>query len=160
MNSNISEKIKLKNDFKNININNYSNPYRKKRNYIQMIKDSENILINENNNINQNNNLNKFNKNINNENNIALEDNLLNGNEILNKPKNKKYPKLKQNKDDTHYYFIDNNNKEWQFLEINGGKKNYCFKCSTKICKGFGMIERENNNVIFFNYQRTYNKIL
>ena len=100
-----------------------------------MIKDSENILINENNNINQNNNLNKFNKNINNENNIALEDNLLNGNEILNKPKNKKYPKLKQNKDDTHYYFIDNNNKEWQFLEINEGKKIIILNAPLKFVK-------------------------
>ena len=61
----------------------YANPYKKKRNYIQMIKDSENILINENNIINQNNDLNKSNKNINNENNIALEDKHLHENDIF-----------------------------------------------------------------------------
>ena len=28
-------------------------------------------------------------------------------------------------------------------------ENNYYFICSTKICKGFGMIERENKNRIF-----------
>ena len=149
INSNISETTKLKNEFKNINIANFTNPYRKKHNYNEMINDSKNLLIKEYNNINQNNNINSFNKNFNNDNNIQIEDNDLNENEISNKTKNKKYPKFIQNKVDTHYYFIDNNNKEWQFSEINRGEKINYFKCSTKICKGFGIIDRENKNSIF-----------
>ena len=114
----IIETTKLKNEFKNINTTNYANSYRKKLNYNEMINDSKNLLnflhfasanqlIYEYNNINQNNNINNFSKNINNDNNNPIEDNDLNENEILDKPKNKKYPKFIQNKDDTHYYFID-----------------------------------------------------
>ena len=53
----------------------------------------------------------------------------------FNKSKNKKYPKFIQNKDDTHYYFIDNNNKEWQFLEINEGKKIIILNAPLKFVK-------------------------
>ena len=43
---------------------------------------------------------------------------------------------------DNHYYHHD---KEWEFLEIQGSKNHYYFKCSKTICKGFGMIEYHNN---------------
>ena len=49
-----------------------------------------------------------------------------------------------------HYYYIDNNNNEWRFTEINGTEKFYHFKCSTTKCKGFGKIERKGNKSIFF----------
>ena len=49
-----------------------------------------------------------------------------------------------------HYYYIDNNNNEWRFTEINGTEKYYYFKCSTTKCKVFGKIERKGNKSIFF----------
>ena len=58
--------------------------------------------------------------------------------------KNKIYPKLLKQYNEIHYYYTDNNKYEWEYLEINGTKLNYYFKCSTGICKGFGMIERND----------------
>ena len=60
------------------------------------------------------------------------------------KKENKKvnYERFLKDKDNIHYYHIDKTNKEWEFTEINGSKKKYYFKCSTKGCKGFGMINR------------------
>ena len=60
---------------------------------------------------------------------------LINENEIIIKPKNKNYPKFILTKEDTHYYFIDNNNKEWQFLEINEGKKIIILNAPLKFVK-------------------------
>ena len=51
------------------------------------------------------------------------------------------YPRLLEN--EKHYYYIDSNNREWQFLEINGTKNNYYFKCSTKLCKAFAIIPKK-----------------
>ena len=65
------------------------------------------------------------------------------------KYKKKILPKYIQNEEDKHYYYIDNNHNEWQFLEINGTQYNYYFKCSTRNCKGFGMISRINKLKIF-----------
>jgi hypothetical protein len=43
---------------------------------------------------------------------------------------------------DEHYYYIDKENKEWAFTEINGVANYYYFKCSTHKCKAFAKIER------------------
>ncbi len=48
-----------------------------------------------------------------------------------------------------HYCFTDNNNKEWEFLEIRGANQAFYFKCSTGICKAFGMIKRDDKNKKF-----------
>ena len=48
-----------------------------------------------------------------------------------------------------HCYYIDKNNKEWCFTEINGGKNFFYFKCSTHKCNGFGKILRNGENKEF-----------
>ena len=67
------------------------------------------------------------------------------------KKDNKKvnYEGFLKDKDNMHYYHIDNTNKEWEFTEINGAKRNFYFKCSTKGCKGFWMINRIGDIKIF-----------
>jgi hypothetical protein len=71
--------------------------------------------------------------------------------ENISKEENKRIKKVNKkviyeiflkDKDNIHYYHIDNINKEWEFTEINGSKKNFYFNCSAKGCKGFGMINR------------------
>ena len=67
---------------------------------------------------------------------------------------------------DNHYYHHD---KEWEFLEIQGSKNHYYFKCSKTICKGFGMIEYHDNEnkfeitklhaVDYYNHSYYINKI-
>ena len=65
---------------------------------------------------------------------------------LLKKSRTKKsYPKYLKEKE--HYFYIDNNNNEWCFTEINGTKENYYFKCSTHICKGFGKLKRNKNEL-------------
>ena len=66
---------------------------------------------------------------------------------IINKKVN--YERFFKDKDNIHYYHIDNTNKEWEFTEINGANKNFYFKSSTKGCKGFGMINRIVDTKIF-----------
>ena len=51
--------------------------------------------------------------------------------------------------DYSHYYYTDNAYLEWELTEINGSKQNFYFKCSTKGCKAFGMINRNSNKKIF-----------
>ena len=65
---------------------------------------------------------------------------------LLKKSRIKKtYPEYLKEKE--HYFYIDNNNNEWCFTEINGTKENYYFKCSTHICKGFGKLKRNKNEL-------------
>ena len=102
-----------------INNNITKNNYKKKRNYIKMLEDSKNIESKDNINITQ-------------------------SEGVKNKNYNRQfYPKYLKDNKEKHYYYNDNNNKEWEFLEIQGSKNNFYFKCSTGICKGFGMIERK-----------------
>ena len=102
-----------------INNNITKNNYKKKRNYIKMLEDSKNIESKDNINITQ-------------------------SEGVKNKNYNRQfYPKYLKDNKEKHYYYNDNNNKEWEFLEIQDSKNNYYFKCSTGICKGFGMIERK-----------------
>ena len=71
-------------------------------------------------------------------------------NKRVNKDNKKvNYKRFLKDKDNIHYYHIDNTNKEWEFTEINGAKKNLYFKCSTKGCKGFGIINRKGDTKIF-----------
>ena len=56
----------------------------------------------------------------------------------------KTYEKFLKNGE--HYFYIDNDKKEWKFTEINGCKNYYYFKCSTYNCKGFGKLERKTEN--------------
>ena len=61
---------------------------------------------------------------------------------LKKKQKNKIYPRLLNEVKVKYYYFTDHKNYQWQFLEINGVKKYYYFKCSTRSCHGFGMINK------------------
>ena len=70
------------------------------------------------------------------------------GRKKTNKTK-KEYNRFLNNIEDKHYYYIDNNNDEWEYLEINGTSENFYFKCSCKICCGFGMIKRNDNEKKF-----------
>ena len=121
--------ISLNSKFKNINLGNMVKP--KKRTYNEMIKKVPLIA-----------NLPK--ENITEE--KEVEDNTIKNKKI--KPK-KIYPKFLNNEQDKHYYYIDNNNEEWQWLEINGIIENFYFKCTSKLCSGFGMIKRKDNDKIF-----------
>lgn len=64
---------------------------------------------------------------------------------------NKKYEKFLDKKNNSYFYYTDSNDNEWQFTEINGTLNKYYFKfkCSTNKCKGFGMIDRRNENYVF-----------
>lgn len=46
---------------------------------------------------------------------------------------NKKYEKFLDKNNSNYYYYIDANDNEWQFKEINGTLNKYYFKCSTYI---------------------------
>ena len=58
-----------------------------------------------------------------------------------------------------HYYYIDKENKEWAFTEINGVANYYYFKCSTHKCKAFAKIERypkdKNQNELILTKEHT-----
>ena len=49
-------------------------------------------------------------------------------------------------KEDKLYYYIDNNNDEWGWLEINLMIENDYFKCSCIICYDFVMIKRNDRD--------------
>ena len=70
------------------------------------------------------------------------------GRKKTNKTK-KEYNRFLNNIEDKHYYYIDNNNDEWEYLEINGTSENFYFKCSCKMFCGFGMIKRNDNEKKF-----------
>ena len=98
-------------------------------------------------------------------NNLKEKNNMLNYPSIneINEEENKMIPNEKKSRNnnrkflqrflkdniDNHYYYQDNNGKEWEFLEIQGSNNNYYFKCSTSICRGFGMIQRSDKKSIF-----------
>ena len=107
----------------------------KKRNYNEMIKENYKL------------NIEKENKNdlIYNDDEIASDPD--ESKVLKKKPKNKIYPKLL--KEEKHYYYTDNKNYEWQFLEVNGVKNYYYFRCSSKLCRAFGKIKRDDKNKIF-----------
>ena len=50
---------------------------------------------------------------------------------------------------DKHYYYLDKQNNEWEFLEVNGVKQFYYFRCTTKNCRAFGKINRIDKNKQF-----------
>ena len=131
MNDDQTEKseISLNSKFKNFNLG--DRVKAKKRTYNEMIKK---VPLNAN--------LSK--ENITEE--QEVEDNTIKNKKIKKK---KIYPKFLNNEQDKHYYYIDNNNEEWQWLEINGTIENFYFKCTSKLCSGFGMIKRKDNDKIF-----------
>lgn len=47
------------------------------------------------------------------------------------------------------YYYIDNDNIEWEFREKKGTSSNYYFKCTTDKCTGFGMILKDDKQKNF-----------
>ena len=110
-------------------INNNKNT--KKRNYIEIKKESQKI---------QNNNTIKD---------VKEGINLKSKKKKIRNHNRKFLPKFLKDNDDNHYYYHDNNNREWEFLEIQGSNSNFYFKCSTAICRDFGMILRTDNKKIF-----------
>ena len=53
------------------------------------------------------------------------------GRRKTNKTK-KEYNRFMNNIEDKHYYYIDNNNDEWEYLEINGTSENFYFNVLVK----------------------------
>ena len=88
--------------------------------------------------------------NINTENKKDNKDIIIDNTESINLKKKKINKKLEYSKflheNQKHYYYIDNQDKEWEFREISGSKDAYYFKCSTTKCNGFGMIKRIDSN--------------
>ena len=119
-------------------------------------------------------------------NNLKEKNNMLNYPSIneINEEENKMIPNEKKSRNnnrkflqrflndniDNHYYYQDNNGKEWEFLEIQGSNNNYYFKCSTSICRGFGMIQRSDkqssfnltklHSIDYYNHSYYINKII
>ena len=128
-------------------LNDTANKYKKKRTYMEMINGNSKIVNN-------------------NKDESSIKDNILNSNEktkeIKKTPKNKIYPKMLNKDIDKHYYHLDNKNNKWQFLEMNGVKKYYYFRCTTKGCKAFAKIDRndkeknfiltKNHNINYYNH--------
>lgn len=118
----------------------------KKRNFNQILESNNNLLANE-----------EYNEE---EENISKEENK----SVKKDIKKVNYERFLKDKDNIHYCHIDNTNKEWEFTEINGPKKYFYFKCSSKGCKGFGMINRIcdikifklTKNPILTYYEHTY----
>ena len=120
-NSNITNKIN------NLNINNpnNNNKFKRKRNYLQMTKENKNIINSEEKEL------------------LSKSQNFM-GKKEKRKTQKRNYDFLLEKKINKHYYYFDINNEEWEFTEVNGSAKNYYFKCSTSLCKGYGMINRED----------------
>ena len=128
-------------------LNDIGKKYKKKRTYMEMINENSKIVNNNNEE-------------------SSIKDNIINSNEkpkeIKKTRKNKIYPKMLNKDIDKHYYHLDNNNNEWQFLEINGVKKYFYFRCTTKGCKAFAKIDRsdkeknfiltKNHNINYYNH--------
>lgn len=70
-------------------------------------------------------------------------------NEIKKKYIKKKFKgeKLLDNKE--KYYYIDENEQEWEFREKDGSFESFYFKCTNDKCKGFDMILRNDKNKFF-----------
>ena len=72
------------------------------------------------------------------------------GNIITNKKKRNDYPRfLEKGK---KYYYIDENNLEWEFKEKVGSKDNFYFSFTTNNYFAFGINNRNDNNKIFLAY--------
>ena len=107
--------------FNNLNLEIPINKKPRKRKYDEMLKKSINIS--------------EFNKNICDYNELVILENPDILKAFKKSRKNKIYSKLLKQYNEKHYYYTDNNKNEWEYLEINGTKLNYYFKCSTGICK-------------------------
>ena len=133
-NEKIEESSNKKKSSKTDNFQQINKKYRKKRNY--------NEMKNSNNEKEKNSNLV-----------IDIENEIVSDSDeskpFKKKSKNKIYPRLLKDEDGKHYYFTNYKNYEWQFLVIYSVKNSFYFKCSTRACHGFGMINRNDNQLIF-----------
>ena len=57
-----------------------------------------------------------------------------------------KYKRYLENTGQKYYYFLDKENKEWQFREINGSALDYYFICTSSKCSDFAILNREKTN--------------
>ena len=113
------------------------NKYKRKRNYNQMLEESKTIKVIDSISDDKNSANIKISQNGDkiNEDDDLFEDIKENTNNPKEKSK-KIYPRL-LDKTQRHYYYVDSDNIEWEFTEMNGTKKNYYFKCSTTNCGAF-----------------------
>lgn len=116
--------------FNNLNLEMPINKKPRKRNYNEMFENSINRY--------------EMNENICDNNELYISEDSDEIKPFKKSRKNKIYSKLLKQYNEILYYYTDNKKYEWEYLEINGTKLNYYFKCSTGICKGFGMIKRNN----------------